>query len=138
MIAWCNWSVGRILAKIARFSRLNARIGVKIGRNCLIMIGNVLKYVDNMGGKYRKRKDEEMTLRRHSRPQQRAARRVAVAMAWVVLAIVIAALPLASWVRLWQAGDQVNWVPAMLGTAFMLLVSLLCMRSAYRRLHSHR
>ena len=102
------------------------------------MMRNVLKCVDNMGGKYRKRKDEEMTLRRHSRPQQRAARRVAVAMAWVVLAIVIAALPLASWVRLWQAGDQVNWVPAMLGTAFMLLVSFLCMRSAYRRLHSHR
>lgn len=79
-----------------------------------------------------------MTLRKHMRPQQRAARRVAVATAWAGLAVVVAALPLASWVRLWQAGEQVNWVPALLGTAFMLLVSLLCLRSAYRRLQSHR
>lgn len=91
-----------------------------------------------MGGKYRKKKDEEMTLRRHSRPQQRAARRMAVSTVWVLLAVVVAALPIASWVRLWQAGEQVNWVPALLGTAFMLLVSLLCMRTAYRRLQSHR
>ncbi len=91
-----------------------------------------------MGGKYRKTKEVEMTLRRHSRPQQRAARRVAVSAAWVVIAVVVAALPLASWVRLFQAGEQVNWVPALLGTAFMLLVSLLCMRAAYRRLQSHR
>lgn len=91
-----------------------------------------------MGGKYRKNKEEEMTLRRHSRPQQRAARRVAVSVAWAVIAVVVAALPLASWVRLFQAGEQVNWVPALLGTAFMLLVSLLCMRAAYRRLQSHR
>ena len=88
-----------------------------------------------MGGKYRKKKVEEMTLRRHTRPQQRAARRVAVS---VALAVVVAALPLASWVRLLQGGEQVNWVPALLGTSFMLLVSLLCMRAAYRRLHSHR
>ncbi|MBR3903951.1 MAG: hypothetical protein IKJ29_09870 [Akkermansia sp.] len=91
-----------------------------------------------MGGKYRKKKDEEMILRRHTRPQQRVARRLTVAAVWLMLAIVVAALPLASWVRLWQAGDQVNWVPALLGTAFMLLVSLLCMRTAYRRLQSHR
>ena len=91
-----------------------------------------------MGGKYRKKKEVEMTFRRHSRPQQRAARRLAVSSVWGLLAIVVAALPLASWVRLWQAGEQANWVPAMLGTAFMLLVSGLCMRSAYRRLHSHR
>lgn len=91
-----------------------------------------------MGGKYRKTKEVEMTLRRHSRPQQRAARRVAVSAAWAVIAVVVAALPLASWVRLYQAGEQVNWVPALLGTAFMLLVSLLCMRAAYRRLQSHR
>lgn len=91
-----------------------------------------------MGGKYRKNKNEEMTLRRHSRPQQRVARRMAVSAAWSVVAVVVAALPLASWVRLWQAGEQVNWVPALLGTAFMLLVSLLCMRAAYRRLHSPR
>lgn len=91
-----------------------------------------------MGGKYRRNKDVDMTLRRHSRPQQRAARRVAVSLAWVMLAVVVAVLPLASWVRLWQSGDQVNWVPALLGTAFMLLVSALCMRSAYRRLHRSR
>lgn len=91
-----------------------------------------------MGGKYRKTKEPEMTLRRHSRPQQRAARRVAVSAAWAVIAVVVAALPLASWVRLFQAGEQVNWVPAMLGTAFMLLVSLLCLRAAYRRLQSPR
>lgn len=91
-----------------------------------------------MGGKYRKKKDVEMTLRRHTRPQQRAARRVVVSTIWVMLAVVVAALPLASWVRLWQAGEQVNWVPALLGTAFMLLVSMLCMRTAYRRMHSHR
>ncbi len=91
-----------------------------------------------MGGKYRKKKDVEMTLRKHSRPQQRAVRRVAVSAIWVMLAVVVAALPIASWVRLWQAGEQVNWVPALLGTAFMLLVSLLCMRTAYRRMHSHR
>ncbi len=91
-----------------------------------------------MGGKYRKKKDAEMTLRRHSRPQQRAARRVAVSIAWVLIAVVVAALPLASWVRLCQAGEQVNWVPALLGTGFMLLVSLLCMRAAYRRLQSSR
>jgi fatty acid desaturase len=76
-----------------------------------------------MGGKYRKKKEVEMTLRRHSRPRQRAARRVAVATTWALLAVVVAALPLASWVRLWQTGDQVTWVPALLGTAFMLLVS---------------
>jgi hypothetical protein len=91
-----------------------------------------------MGGKYRKKKEVEMTLRRHSRPRQRAARRVAVATTWALLAVVVAALPLASWVRLWQTGDQVNWVPALLGTAFMLLVSFLCMRAAYRRMHSFR
>ena len=91
-----------------------------------------------MGGKYRKKKEVVMTFRRHSRPQQRAARRVAVSSVWVLLAIVVAALPLASWVRLWQSGDQVNWVPALLGTGFMLLVSVLCMRAAYRRLQSHR
>lgn len=91
-----------------------------------------------MGGKYRKNKDMDMTLRRRSRPQQRVARRMAVSAAWSVVAVVVAALPLASWVRLWQAGEQVNWVPALLGTAFMLLVSLLCMRAAYRRLHSPR
>ncbi|MBP3500235.1 MAG: hypothetical protein J6J97_09125 [Akkermansia sp.] len=91
-----------------------------------------------MGGKYRKKKDEEMTLRKHSRPQQRAARRVAVSAVWVLLAVVVAALPLASWVRLWQSGEQVNWVPALLGTAFMLLVSLMCMRTACRRIRSHR
>ena len=79
-----------------------------------------------------------MTFRRHSRPQQRAARRLAVSSVWGLLAIVVAALPLASWVRLWQAGEQVNWVPALLGTGFMLLVSVLCMRAAYRRLQSHR
>lgn len=102
------------------------------------MIRNVIEWKNNMGGKYRKKKDEEMTLRRHSRPRQRAARRVSVATAWVALAVVVAALPLASWVRMLQAGEQVNWVPALLGTAFMLLVSVLCMRTAYRRLHSHR
>ena len=91
-----------------------------------------------MGGKYRKKKDEEMTLRKHSRPQQRAARRVAVSAVWVLLAVVVAALPQASWVRLWQSGEQVNWVPALLGTAFMLLVSLMCMRTACRRIRSHR
>ena len=91
-----------------------------------------------MGGKYRKKKVEVMTLRRHTRPQQRASRRVAVSITWVVLAVVVAALPIASWVRLLQAGEQVNWVPALLGTSFMLLVSLLCMRAAYRRMHSHR
>ena len=91
-----------------------------------------------MGGKYRKKKDEERTLRKHSRPQQRAARRVAVSAVWVLLAVVVAALPLASWVRLWQSGEQVNWVPALLGTAFMLLVSLMCMRTACRRIRSHR
>ena len=91
-----------------------------------------------MGGKYRKKKEVEMPLRKHTRPQQRAARRVAVSAAWLVLAVVVAALPIASWVRLWQAGEQVNWVPALLGTAFMLLVSLLCMRTAYRRMQSHR
>lgn len=99
---------------------------------------NVLEFMDIMGGKYRKSKNEEMTLRRHTRPRQRAVRRVAVSAAWCVLAVVIAALPLASWARLWQAGEQVNWVPALLGTGFMLLVSALCMRSAYRRLQSHR
>ena len=91
-----------------------------------------------MGGKYRKKKDVEMTLRRHSRPQQRAARRAVVSTIWVLLAVLVAALPLASWVRLLQAGDQVNGVPALLGTGFMLLVSLLCMRTAYRRMHSPR
>ncbi|MBR1981801.1 MAG: hypothetical protein IKA23_03520 [Akkermansia sp.] len=91
-----------------------------------------------MGGKYRKKKDEEMILRRHSRPQQRAARRVVVSVIWLLLAVVVAALPLASWVRLWQAGEPVNWVPALLGTSFMLLVSVLCMRAACRRLQSHR
>ena len=91
-----------------------------------------------MGGKYRKKKEVEMTFRRHSRPHQRAARRVAVSSVWVLLAIVVAALPLASWVRLWQAGEQVNWVPALLGTGFMLLVSYLCLRTAYRRLQSPR
>ena len=91
-----------------------------------------------MGGKYRKKKDVEMTLRRHSRPQQRAARRAVVSTIWVLLAVLVAALPLASWVRLLQAGDQVNWVPALLGIGFMLLVSLLCMRTAYRRMHSPR
>ena len=55
-----------------------------------------------------------------------------------MLAVVIAALPLAQWVQLLQAGAQVNWVPALLGTGFMLLVSWLCLRTAYRRLHSHR
>ena len=91
-----------------------------------------------MGGKYRKKKEVDMTFRRHSRPHKRAARRVAVSSVWVILAIVVAALPLASWVRLWQAGEQVNWVPALLGTGFMLLVSYLCLRTAYRRLHSPR
>ena len=91
-----------------------------------------------MGGKYRKKKVVDMTLRKHTRPQQRAARRAVVSAVWVLLAVLVAALPLASWVRLWQAGDQVNWVPALLGTAFMLLVSLLCMRTAYRRMHSSR
>lgn len=91
-----------------------------------------------MGGKYRKKKDEEMKLRRHTRPQQRVARRMAVSTIWVMLAVVVAALPLASWVRLLQSGEPVNWVPAVLGTMFMLLVSLLCMRAAYRRMQSHR
>ena len=91
-----------------------------------------------MGGKYRKKKDEEMKLRRHTRPQQRVARRMAVSSIWVMLAVVVAALPLASWVRLLQSGEPVNWVPAVLGTMFMLLVSLLCMRAAYRRMQSHR
>ncbi len=91
-----------------------------------------------MGGKYRKKKDEEMKLRRHTRPQQRVARRMAVSTIWVMLAVVVAALPLASWVRLLQSGEPVNWVPAVLGTIFMLLVSLLCMRAAYRRMQSHR
>lgn len=91
-----------------------------------------------MGGKYRKKKKVEMTLRRHSRPQQRVVRRTVVACVWLVLAVVVAALPVASWVRLWQAGDQVNWVPALLGTGFMFLVSVLCMRAAYRRLLFHR
>ncbi len=91
-----------------------------------------------MGGKYRKKKDEEMKLRRHTRPQQRVARRMAVSTIWVMLAVVVAALPLASWVRLLQSGEPVNWVPAVLGTMFILLVSLLCMRAAYRRMQSHR
>ena len=91
-----------------------------------------------MGGKYRKKKTEEMTLRKHARPQQRAARRAAVSSAWALLAVVIAALPLAQWVQLMQAGEQVNWVPALLGTGFMLLVSFLCLRTAYRRMHSSR
>lgn len=91
-----------------------------------------------MGGKYRKKKDVEMTLRRHSRPQQRAARRAVVSTVWLLLAVLVAALPVASWVRLWQAGEQVNWVPALLGTGFMLLVSALCMRTAYRRMQSSR
>jgi hypothetical protein len=91
-----------------------------------------------MGGKYRKKKDVEMTLRKHARPQQRAARRAAISTAWVVLAVVVAALPLAQWVQLLQAGEQVNWVPALLGTGFMLLVSFLCLRTAYRRMQSPR
>ena len=99
---------------------------------------HVVKLLNNMGGKYRKKRDDEMTLRKHVRPQKRAARRAAVSTAWAILAVVVAALPLASWVRLWQAGEQVNWVPALLGTGFMLLVSYLCLRTAYRRLHSPR
>ena len=91
-----------------------------------------------MGGKYRKKRDDEMTLRKHARPQQRAARRAAISTAWVVLAVVVAALPLAQWVQLLQAGEQVNWVPALLGTGFMLLVSFLCLRTAYRRMQSPR
>ena len=98
----------------------------------------MVKLLNIMGGKYRKKRDVEMTLRKHVRPQKRAARRAAVSTAWVILAVVVAALPLASWVRLWQAGEQVNWVPALLGTGFMLLVSYLCLRTAYRRLHSPR
>ncbi len=93
-----------------------------------------------MGGKYRKKKDDEQPLRPFptTRTRQRATRTVAVAVVWVVLAVVVGALPLASWVRLLQSGEQVNWVPALLGTGFMLLVSLLCLRSAYRRLLSLR
>lgn len=110
----------------------------KMGEISLLKMVIVVELWKIMGGKYRKNKNVEMPLRRRSRPQQRVARRMAVAGMWCVLAVVVAVLPLASWVRLLQAGDQVNWVPALLGTAFMLLVSLLCMRTAFRRLQSPR